>query len=665
MPREDLWPGEWAEKHRDLDRFQTNANWAGPYDVWRQPATIGFMRLTTRPGVRHITVKKHAQGGWSEAARNWIGSRACCAPDPFLLVLPSEKKGRSIVQDRYLPLFDKTPCLIKLQSGRRTDKKFSKLVQTNGFVMRVGYSGSIDSVASDPARYVLNDERSKFDDNGKVSIEESIESRTATFEDSLVVDLSTPGPDPDPTSLLFDRANVKLYYFVKCPHCGTPQRLTRQRLEWELDKKAVPDKIERAAKVKAGRLAFFACENATCATEYPEGRGRIYDHHQPRLIREGFWAMSDISFRLFNDGTETGIPPVGDHWGMHAPAFISLAPKHTWSTIASKLIEAEGDPKKTRGVYNELLAEVYYDEATIVQIGVFERKCLPDPERNFIPGKAKIVPKWASRLIMTVDTQGDHFWYVIRAWGNDLRSRRIAHGKVQTFDELDYLWMEAQFPYEENAFAPLKVFMVGIDSGGGIVRNDEHTINATRTDQVYRWTMRYPHWLKAIKGYGRKSMDGAPYRPRTSTYGGRGGAYKVFRHDIDSNYYEDLLQDLVMQKRSFIDTASGEEHPDAYDAWEENDVNDPVYNAHNSNTKRVVIRGKGTRWVPSSTGARHDLRDCNVYQVFMATEVAQVRLAPSPAEMARQVAAMREAEKRPAAGLTTPDGRAFLITDRE
>src|SRR5690606_19035622 len=114
---------------------------------------------------------------------------------------------------------------------------------------------------------------------------------------------------------------------------------------------------------------------------------------------------------------------------------------------------------KLRGVYNELFAEVFRQQTADQKSGLFERKCRRDDTTGFIPPAAKVVPAWASRIVMTVDTQKDHFWFVVRAWGAGFRSRRLHHGRVATFEELSVLMDESLWPYENSIYPPLRVHM--------------------------------------------------------------------------------------------------------------------------------------------------------------------------------------------------------------
>ena len=660
-PPERIDAPAWAEKHRYLTRRQSSR--PGPWRNSAAPYLIGVMLLCCRVGVEVLTILKASQIGLSEAIRNVIGRWAHLEPDPVLLILPDKDKGKSIVHHRIIPLFEDTPALRALSTGRRWDQKNDELLLANGFTLRLGYSGSISSVASDPARRAVCDERSKFQNDGRVSIADSIEARTSTYDNSIVINLSTPGADPDPTDELFEAATVKLFYFIACPHCGREQRLTFDALEWAPKKRDEPDKNKRAAAIEANASAWLNCVNPRCAELHPEAAGRITDDQRRAAIPHGVWATEDLGWRLYKDGREVGTWPAGGtHVGMHAPAFLSLAHKHRLHKIAQKFVRAEGDPVATAGVYNELFAEVFRPATSLATTSIFERKCRADAESGFVPPRARLLPKWAARLVMTVDTQQDHFYFVVRAYGYGGRSRRIHHGKCTSFEELTDLADEARYAYEDDCLAPARVYMTGIDSGGG-----KMGLDGSRTDAVYRWCLRDPVRRKPLKGESEPKGD-QPIRWRRVTYtppGGKRSPYEVILWLINSHHHQDILSSDIEARIAGIDLKTGEVVPDAADRWELNDVDDEEFNRHLSNMKKALVRSRGRaveRWIPKTTGARHDYRDCEVYQESMAHGPAQCLALPTE----QQLIAMARAPAAPVSsgGVRMPDGRPFMATKR-
>lgn len=652
LPPEQISVPEWAEKYRYLSRRQSSrvGRWRNP----SAPHVIGIMRMADRPGVEQLNILKCSQGSASEALRSCIGKWAHLDADPMLLVLPDKDTGKAIIHHRIIPLFEDTEVLRQLATGRRWDKKNNELSLNNGFTLRLGFSGSIASVASHPARRVICDERSKFQSDGRVSIADSIAARTTTYEHPLVVNISSPGPEPDPTTELYEASQIKLQRFMACPHCGRYQVLTLARLKWEPTAKEEPDKSKRAAIVVDQKSAWIECENPTC-------NKRITDAHKRQLALAGYWATPDQGWKLYDDGREEGQIPKGTRVGMHVPAFVTLEPKHRLYKIAEQYILALGSIEALTGFYNETLGEVFRETVVNTTTSAFARKCRPNAESGFAPGKAMVIPAWASRLLLTVDTQKDHFYFVLRAWGQAMRSRRIHHGRVLHFEELDELFYRTRFPYENNVFPALGCWMCGIDSGGG-----KMGLPGSRTDEVYTWCNRDPARLKPLKGESEPRDQ--PIRWRRVTYeppDRKRSPYVVFLHLIDSGHFNDILAGAIEQTLPHVNTKTGEVEGEV-DQWELNDADDDEYNRHMSAVHKVRVRSRGRpieRWIPKSTGARHDYRDTEKYQFAMA-QIAGFAALPSPEQLVQQRKLEEQANRQTPRGITMPDGRPFLATRR-
>lgn len=624
-PPEHTDPPRWAEAHRFLSRRQTSRP-----GMWRNsesPYNIGIMLMCVRIGVDVLTILKGAQLGVSEAIRCVIGYFAHLRPDPLLLVLPDKETGRTIVADRIIPLFEDTPVLRQLLPEAAHDVTKSEIVLRNGFTLRLGWSGSATSLASHPARVVINDERSKFQDGGKEADPESLgEERTATYADSKVINLSTPREDPDPTAQGFEDSTVKLYYFVPCPHCGTNQRLVWDRIKWEPKRDAEPDPNNRAALVIENGSAWAVCIKC---------EEKITDAHRRKIVAAGYWGTEDGGWKLLNDGSEIGKWPGGRRVGMQISALYSLAAKHTFANLAAQFIRAGEDPKNLQAFYNSKLGEVFRHQVASAKQSALSLKCRPDPAGGFTPVRAGIIAPWASRLLMTVDTQKDHFYVVVRAWGNRLRSHRVLHRKLASFEDLRHLFYNAWFHYQDEMYPPQKCHMLAIDSGGG-----KMGLDSSRTEAVYRFCLTDPVFLRPLKGDAALERSGQPWDLGNINIDGR-QLKMLFR--VNSQYFNDLLASAMDANVVTVDPETGEARDEAF--WMLNDQDDAVYNAHLANmhkTRRRRGRSHSDVWEPKTAGARVDYRACEVYQFALAHGPANCAMLPTAQEMAAQAEALRK-----------------------
>ena len=560
-----LTPAQWAERYRVLSRRQSSR--PGRWSSEAAPALAGLMNLATHPRVRKLSVQKAGQVGASEAFRNVVGFLADREPDPVLLVLPNESHGRGIFADRILPLFEDTPRLRELLSPSGRDTTLSQVRLTNGFTIRLGWSGSAVALAANPARLVWNDEVDKFqpwvgDESDPVSLAEI---RVATYANSIIINTSTPTTRDGLIFRLYDSATTKIAYHVPCPHCSAFAPLVFDQLKWpKLD---ITDKHQRAAAVVARDLACYVCKS--CGAEHR-------DADRARMLMRGCWTTADGSWRLYVDGTEHGELPRDAEIGAHVWAVHSLAPKHRYAQIAAEFIRSEGDPMRTMNFRNGWLGEVHEVKTATTPHDIIRTKALSAAAPH-------VIPAWAVMLIATADVQKDHFWYVIRAWGYELKSQLVRYGLCHTFDELYRVGLESAFPIEGRAGEVAKPSYLLIDTGG------------SRTSEVYDFA-KQDRRIVPCKGASQKMQ-----RPWSMSPQPNGLTLRI----IDTDYYKDVLHRFIND-------------PDEARWTPHNAVNDDYAQQLVSEHKIFDRKRHKEIWIPVTSGRANHLWDCEVMQAAAA-----------------------------------------------
>lgn len=663
---EKLTASQWAEKYRVLSRRQTNK--PGLWSDLNQPTLRGFMDLCCRPGIREIWVKKYNQGGWSEACRNVIGERAHLRPCPVQLILASKEKGREIVRKRILPLFRDTPVLAELATGRRADEKQTAITLLNSFELALAYASVPGSIASDPQALVILDEVDRYDYRGMQAdpIAEA-RFRTRTWGDrGLLIAISTPSVPEGPIAVGYEKCPVKLFYYAPCPHCGTFQRLVRDNLRWEIRTPAEiaagadPPRdltaVEKSQRVSVHGSAWMLCaDHDRCAARHPAGGGRILHQHKRQILPRGYWGTEDGSWKIWFDRSrgEEGGPLDANRVGIQVSAFYDV--NTPFADVAAELIAADNQPHALKDVFNLTLGEEFHLRVSATTIRVMDEKCRPDPPRRVLL-PAKVVPRWASRLLLSIDTQKDHFYYVVRAWGFNYRSARVDHGRVSTFEELDALQFDARWPYEDQVFPPLSVFLAGIDTGAGAAGLED----ASRTDQVYQWCNRRPTFRVPLKGANKPFEQHIAWRDVTyQDPHRRREPYRVRLHFVDPLYWADLLDDYMAGTISIVDPATGEAAE--AERWMLNEYLDPDYNRQMTNVhKTQVKRGSGyvMLWRPKHVGDRHDYWDCERYNLALAHGPGRCGTLPTPEQLAAEQGQVGTVPTI-VGGTRMPDGRPF------
>lgn len=650
-PPGDLLPDAWADSKRVLpSKNPLGQRWLND----NAPPLRVVMQLAVDDAIAELYLQKAAQIGGSECFRNVLGCDAEQSGLSWLIVLPDEKVGKRQFKDEYWPLYRDTPSLAVLRTGRKTDFTRYGVRLRNGHECDIGWSGSPSSLAASPKARVLLDEVDKYDET---------QTREAPPADLARVRLrkfgargklfavTTPTHGEGQMAKLMAGADILLRYHVPCPHCGTHQALHQDRLKW--DKFGDVEPRRRAALIEHHDAAWFECEALGCG-------GRITDSHKRDIVARGYFADADRQWKLFPDGRREGTKPPGRRVGMHLPAFYDF--QTPWPQIAAAIVLAGHDPRKLQDVYNSTFGEPFTVRVQSASQGDFDRRCVANPDLDFVPAKAGVVPAWASRLVLIADTQKDHFYYVLRAYGYMRRSQRVAHGIVRTFDELAVL-ENRPWAYEGNVYPPITVFRTGIDSGGTTSFDDAAPAdqpNQSRTREVYDWCRQNPAKRYPLKGSSTPLESGVRYSDIQAVPPGVArDPYTVRLWRFDPETYGDLLMSsLDAQCASGLLDAAG--LPVLADQWSLNDANDEVYNRQMGNVHKTVWK-KRLKWMPKSIGARHDYWDCEKMQMAVAIGMNVCELLPTPTEMAGQHATLGQtAAVVTHQGIRRPDGRGWF-----
>lgn len=559
-------PRQWAEKNRVLDRGAIQ----GPLRHAENPVFAALYDLILDRGIEELVFKKSVQIGYSTWLRGIIGWICHCDPDPILLVLPDETTGRKIMANDVLPLFENTPPLAELLSDISRDKTLTRVKLVNGASLTLGWSGSPASLASDPMRVVVFDETDKYQSyTGRESDPIRLgRSRTATFEGRrLIIAGSTPTIPTGIINELFEACERRMVYHVPCPHCRHYQPLEFGRLKWPA--REGRDDAAWALAIEAERAAWFEC--AACNEP-------INDSHRRRALRAGKWIETG----------DTRSTRVGIHlWAAHSMRI-------PWYRIAAEFIRSKSNVSALHDFSNNWLGEVFHQQIAKPSAAVFV-------DKQVSAAPPRIVPAWAGALVATVDTQKNHFAWLIRAWGSGLKSQRIDHGIATSFDELRGHLLTAKYPCEDSRPA-MSVAVLGIDSGG--TSTDD---GGSRTWEVYRFSQSDPARIKPLKGRHAFGAIDSPLRTKLITYQPPDHSFRpmqLWLTTYHANHYKDRLAAEMRSDRWLLDSRR-----------------DPDYEREMTSEHKIPKK-KGGRtyetWEKISEGARNEAWDLETMQFVMA-----------------------------------------------
>jgi len=605
------------------------------------------MNIAMAAGVEMLTIMKAAQIGASEALRIVMACIAYMLGLPISLTLPNRIKGRKIIDNRVRTIFERMDVLKLLHTPRKSDLQKEQIKLLNGFILHLMWAGSAVSMKSDPIYMQINDEVDDFpmETDRQASAIDMGFKRLATYEDGRQINLGTPTTRFGNVAQLFDDSPIKLYYYVPCPHCGAFQRLHFAQLKYKAPKKGT--KSERAGAVMRNRSAWYVCSECERAIRHGQ---------KAAMVRDGRWSSEaghvvGADGKRYADAEQVPVWPAGTRIGMQISRLYCLWAGGNWWNIAAEQIRSTGSRSKMFDFTTQTLGRPFEQQVQRPAASVFGGKV----ERAKID--EGVAPGWTQVIVATVDMQKDHFYVVMRAWGGTsiaeraelpgvtMKSQRVWHGRVETWDQLDEICLARRWEVDDPDAAAMAAALTLVDSGG---TREEGAVES-RTMEAYRWGVaRRAAGVRLIKGASKRKGTyrfwfSEGYLPSTAEERKRGRKVPLIFHWKET--FEDELQDLV-------DCGVAGENKDKPEVWLLNKRGDEEYDRQMSNVHKVVVRERGgyaEKWIPVQSGVRHDYHDCETYQV-LAAWVMRLDMLPTVEEMHKQraaaAAAAKETEKR-------------------
>lgn len=485
-PAEKLTVSEWADRYRVLDS-KTSAE-PGQWSTDRTPYLRGIMDAFTDPRVEEIIFVKPTQVGGTECLNNMLAYAVAQDPSPALVVYPTLELAQYTSKNRLRPMFELSP---EVSSRFKADESKELELQFDGMYTVISGANSPASLASRPIRFLFMDEVDKYPKNsGKEASPRSLaRERTKTFAfNKKIVETSTPTLKKGPIWKAWENADVKLQYYMPCPHCGHSQTFKFKQIKYN---KELP-------KEEIKHTAHYECEGC---------KQIIRDSHKPAMLRYGEWE------------TEDGKTTRGGKTAFHLNAIYS--PWVRFGDVAYEFVTSKNDPETLMNFVNSWLAEPW--EQTQVKLNsdkVLNRKS------GYEEG---VVPDRTIFLTGGVDVQKDRFYYTVRAWGEKITSWNIRHGFAETWAEIEDV-MNA--PYYNRAGDEYFVSLCGIDSG-------------YNPDETYDFCVANSEWAVAIKG----SSNEIPTKYRLSKIDREEkGMFNISLYLVYGAYYKDLITSRIARK---------------------------------------------------------------------------------------------------------------------
>lgn len=485
---------QWAEQHRTVEMSSIPGKWKNLFTSY----LAGIMDAAGTPGVEVVIICKSPQTGGSEAGHNLVGWCIDRSPGPVMYVFPDEITARENAKDRIIPMITGSPRLRDYMTGLGDDAS-SLRINLAHMPIYLGWSGSVSRLGNKPIRTLILDELDKYKNPKNEATSETLaEKRTTTWRSRRhILKISTPTTEDGPIwTALTREAGARFDYWVRCPHCGMPQLMDFERIEWPGKDS---DKEPSAEEVLTRRLATYPCEH--CGAVWDDG-------DRDRAVRRGEWQERSSGLDLASHLAAHRPVKVG----FHIPAWLSYFVSLSEVASAALKYKESGKIDDLKNLQNQYKAEPWKEEHVVRSEDSILALC-DDRPRGAVPGPIAGRERVAC-LLAGVDTQKSHFRYVIRAfgYGDTEESWLIQCGAAPSFSALNEILWGSEYATPDGQKYKVRACM--IDAMGG------------RTKEVYSWAIR--HRGRVYPWQGVRSLS-QPYTPAPQEYfpDARGNKVKI------------------------------------------------------------------------------------------------------------------------------------------
>ncbi len=476
--RERISTAEWAEKYRVVVGPPMPGRWRND----ATPCAVGVMDALDDPSIREIYVQAAPQTIKTQSIINYLLRRIDQQPTSVCYVMPDEKKTKRIMKRRLLPTIRETPRTAELMSNRADDTTTLDVQFQNGANLFVAWASSPSALSSDAVEVMILDEMNKFPppQGAEPDACSLADQRTNSYPYTYkIYGCSSPTDEVGLiTKAIRERADEIRYYEARCPICGEYQRMPWENISW--------GNTRDPREVLRKNPARYHCSACGMAWD---------DAMRDRAVRAGRWN----SYREVEPG----------QWrvfqGVERPTVVAFI-LPSWYVIpmarpVAAFLRGLDDREAMRTWVTQHCAEPFLETVTKkTDIVVLSHKTDYPP---------LIVPPEAVALTVGVDMQKHGFWFVVRAWAEDLTSWMIQYGQLSSFQDIEDLLYRAAYRVH-NSSETKGIWRAALDTGGGQSPDGDWS----RTEEAYEWLRSQPPGkIYGTKGASHKfSMQGKHIR---------------------------------------------------------------------------------------------------------------------------------------------------------
>jgi phage terminase large subunit GpA-like protein len=407
----------WAEKHVEVQD--------GPFagSKWRLQFTLlakFIFDALRRPGMKRVIIMMSAQ--YVKTTVLLIDFLRNCKEDPAntMWVMAEADNITEFASKRLIPYIESCDVVAPMLVSTRKN-----IIQMDGMNLMLRGSNSRAKLQSDPVRRIYCDERREWA-KGAIDL---LRKRMRTFPNAMEISAGTAGVENDELHCDYKEGSQTRGH-IRCLHCqhSQPIRFNRDATAhwplarefggfvWESSDVTKPNGIWNYVEV--AKTVRFECENPQCRALY--SNNQKYD-----LLRT-------MHPHDYNPNAPKDIS------SFSGCAFEAIWDSCDWDKLVVEFLKAVEEAKRgnlepLKAFITETLGEPWRDSLGVIEdAGWLETRKAPYDFGDVFPEE--------QRRFMAADKQekgGEHYWWLIRAFGFNGASRLIAYGKCNTKTELE------------------------------------------------------------------------------------------------------------------------------------------------------------------------------------------------------------------------------------
>lgn len=308
--------------------------------------------------------------------------------------------------------------------GPGSFSKSRNLLRFDGMNLLLRGSNSTSKLQSDPIQIIYCDERREW----KAGAIEKLRMRLRTFSNSLEISAGVPGKEADELDRDYREGSQTRMHF-HCPACGRsqpirfgrdvtalwPEARTCGGFVWDKNDETKPGGVWDYEKVRP--TVRYECENPDC-------KHLMHNKDKAKLI-------STFHPHDYNPGA----PP--QYVSFNGSAFEAVWEACDWDLLVVGFLKAVDEAKRgNTEPLKTFITETMGEPLRAAALNVQDRGFLELLKAPYAYGEA-----WAEekRRFLAADKQekgGEHYYWLIRAFGMAGQSRLVAHGTCKTYAEL-------------------------------------------------------------------------------------------------------------------------------------------------------------------------------------------------------------------------------------